>query len=60
MKTLVRKTVDFLHDEDGPTVTEYSVMLALIVLLCFTAANLMGNKAKTTFATLESNLPAGS
>lgn len=60
MKTLARRTLDFLGDEDGPTVTEYGVMLALIVLLCFAAAALMGKKAKATFATLESNLPAGS
>ena len=39
---------------------EYGVMLALIVLLCFVAAGLMGNKAKATFATLEKNLPADS
>lgn len=60
MKTLVRRAVDFLHDEDGPTVTEYGVMLALIVLLCFAAVGLIGNKAKATFTTLEGGLPVGS
>ena len=59
MKTLVKRTLDFVYGEDGPTATEYAVMLALIVLLCFVAVGLIGNKAKATFATLESNLPEG-
>ena len=60
MKTLAKKAWAFLHDQDGPTVTEYAVMLALIVALCFVAAALMGNKAKTTFSTLAGGLPDGS
>ena len=60
MKTLVKRTLDFVRGEDGPTVTEYAVMLALIVALCFVTLTLIGNKAKATFATLESNLPVGS
>ena len=60
MKTLARRTLDFLHGEDGPTVTEYAVMLALIIALCFVTLTLMGNKAKATFATLEAGLPDGS
>ena len=60
MKTLTKRTLDFVYGEDGPTVTEYAVMVALIVALCFVATGLMGNKAKATFATLEKNLPADS
>ena len=60
MKTLAKRTVDFLNSEDGPTVTEYAVMLALIIALCFVTVGLMGNKAKATFTTLEGGLPSGS
>lgn len=60
MKTLMNKTLLFLRDEAGPTVTEYAVMLALIVALCFLAIGLIGNKAKATFTTLEAGLPGGS
>ena len=60
MKTLVKKTLLFLRDETGPTVTEYAVMLALIIALCFVAVGLIGNKAKATFSTLEGSLPGGS
>ncbi|NIA06034.1 MAG: Flp family type IVb pilin [Actinobacteria bacterium] len=60
MKTLAKRTLDFVYGEDGPTLTEYAVMLALIVALCFVAAGLIGTKAKATFTTLEDGLPAGS
>ena len=60
MKTLAKRTLEFVYGEDGPTVTEYAIMVALIVALCFVAVSLMGNKAKAAFATLEGNLPAGS
>ena len=60
MKTLVKKTLLFLRDETGPTATEYAFMLALIVVLCFVAIGLIGNKAKATFSTLEGGLPGGS
>ena len=60
MKTLAKRTLDFIYGEDGPTATEYGVMLALIVLLCFVAVGLIGNKAKATFTTLGAGLPEGS
>ena len=60
MKTLATRTLDFLRGEDGPTATEYAVMLALIVVLCFVTITLIGNKAKATFLTLEDGLPSGS
>ena len=60
MKTLARRTLDFLRGEDGPTATEYAVMLALIIVGCFAAIALIGNKVKTMFTNLEGGLPSGS
>ena len=60
MKTLVEKTCMFLRSEDGPTATEYAVMLALIILLCFAAITLIGNKVSSIFTNLESGVPDGS
>jgi len=60
MKALVNKTQSFLSGEDGPTVTEYAVMLALIIVVCIAAITLIGTKAKTMFTNLESGLPDGS
>ncbi len=57
MKALVKEMSRFLGDQDGPTVAEYGVMLALIIVGCFVAINLIGNKVKTMFANLESGLP---
>ena len=33
MKGIINRTKHFLQSEDGPTATEYAVMLALIVLV---------------------------
>ena len=60
MKTLVKRMLDFLRSEDGPTVTEYAVMLALIIVVCIAAITLIGNKVRTMFTNLESGLPEGS
>ena len=59
MKALIKEMSRFLGDQDGPTVAEYGVMLALIIVGCFVAINLIGSKAKTMFANLESGLPDG-
>jgi len=60
MKTLAQKIRSFFKSEDGPTVTEYAVMLALIILVSMAIIALMGNKAKATFLSLERGLPTGS
>ncbi len=39
----------FLISEDGPTAVEYAVMLALIVIVCLTAVQSIGTKAKAKF-----------
>lgn len=51
MNHLMRVTRDFLRNEDGPTAVEYAVMVALIVVVCFTAISGMSTSAQTTFNT---------
>ncbi len=60
MKTLVKKMRSFLRSEDGPTVTEYAVMLALIIVVCVAAITLIGNKVESVFTTITGGLPTGS
>ena len=60
MNVFVTRAKLFLWAEDGPTVTEYAIMLALIVLACVAAIGGIGLKASTTFTTLDSGLPTGS
>jgi pilus assembly protein Flp/PilA len=49
MKSLTKKLQRFLASEDGPTAVEYAVMLALIIIVCLTAINSIGQNAKATF-----------
>ena len=56
MKSLAQKLHRFLVSEDGPTAVEYAVMLALIVIVCLTAINKLGNGASTTFNSVANEL----
>ena len=49
-RELLKKTVRFLKQEDGPTAVEYAVMLALIVVVCITAITTLGTNANNTFS----------
>ena len=49
MKSLAKKMQRFLVSEDGPTAVEYAVMLALIVIVCLTAIESIGNNANNKF-----------
>ncbi len=50
MNSLALKVQHFLASEDGPTAVEYAVMLALIVIVCITAIQAIGQNANTTFS----------
>ncbi len=47
MKALCRLVRDFVRAEDGPTATEYAVMLALIIVVCITAIGTLGGNVST-------------
>lgn len=49
MKDFAKSIQKFLVSEDGPTAVEYAVMLALIVVVCLTAIQAVGNNANTKF-----------
>ena len=50
----------FLESEDGPTATEYAVMLALIIVIALGAIGGIGTKLDTTYTNLDTQLPTGS
>lgn len=54
-RALVKKTVRFLKQEDGPTAVEYAVMLALIVVVCIAAITTLGANANSTFGNVALN-----
>lgn len=41
---------NFLVNEDGPTATEYAVMLALIIVVAIAAVTLLGQSVSTVFS----------
>lgn len=59
MNALKNRVKQFLVSEDGPTATEYAVMLALIIIVALAAITLLGNKVNTIFTNVESALPDG-
>ena len=59
MQTLLKKTKSFLVSEDGPTATEYAVMLALIIIVALAGITLLGTKVNTIFTNVEAGLPSG-
>jgi len=50
----------FFKSEDGPTTTEYAVMLSLIVIVAIGAISGIGVKVSDVFAGVDNGLPAGS
>jgi len=59
MSSFISYTIRFMSEEDGPTATEYGVMLALVVVVCIGAISGIGSKVSTTFTNLDSQLPTG-
>lgn len=56
MKALVARTKDFLRSEDGPTATEYAVMLSLIIIVSLIAISTLGTKVNAIFTEVHSSL----
>ena len=57
MNALVSRVRAFLVNEDGPTATEYAVMLALIIIACLAAVQLLGQKVTSVFSGVEQAIP---
>ena len=60
MQAIVKRAKSFLKSEDGPTATEYAVMLALIIIVAMAGITLLGAKVNTVFTNVETGLPTGS
>ena len=57
---MLKRFVEFLKREDGPTAVEYAVMLALIIVVCIGAITILGQRANDTFQTIDNSFPAAS
>jgi len=47
----------FWSDEEGATMVEYALMLALIAIVCILVVSALGQKTGTTFDTAQTSLP---
>lgn len=56
MQRLITQTKRFLRDEDGATMVEYALMLALIAIVCIGAISLIGSGANGMFTTIANDL----
>jgi pilus assembly protein Flp/PilA len=56
MNALVSRAKHFLVSEDGPTATEYAVMLALIIIVSIAAITALGTKVNQMFTAVDNKL----
>ena len=59
MNEVVDRLGRFLESEDGPTATEYAVMLALIIVVCIGAITGIGTTVSGIFSSVDGSLPTG-
>ncbi len=56
MNTILNRAKSFLRSEDGPTATEYAVMLALIIIVCLAVITSLGTTVSGIFQTADTAL----
>ena len=60
MRALWSHTIRFLRAEDGPTATEYAVLIALICIGVIAVMSAFGDKVSTIYLALAGTMPGGS
>lgn len=59
MNSYLNGVKSFLKSEEGPTATEYAVMLALIIIVALGAITGLGQTVDAIFTNVENSLPSG-
>ena len=57
MRNFLNRAKVFVQSEDGPTATEYAVMLALIIVVSIGAIGALGTTVKGTFDGIKGKMP---
>ena len=60
MQNFLNRAKTFLKSEDGPTATEYAVMLALVVLVAIGAISGLGTTVTNIFTDVDGGIGGGS
>jgi pilus assembly protein Flp/PilA len=56
MSKLLASVKSFVREEEGATMVEYGLMLALIAVICLTAVTSVGTGARTMFNSISASL----
>ena len=56
----MEKLIRFFKDEEGATMVEYALMLALIAIVCIVAVTAIRTNANTVFEKIKTELGAAS
>ncbi len=56
MKKFSKLMVAFLQDEEGATMVEYGLMVALIAVVAIATVSLLGDEVNTTFETVKDKM----
>ena len=56
MKNIIAQAKRFLRDEEGATMVEYGLMVALIAIVCITAVTAIGNNLNSVFSDIATKL----
>ncbi len=56
MDRFYQAVLTFLKDEDGPTSTEYAILVSLMVVFCVSSISSIGNKQTKAFKTVSTTL----
>jgi len=56
VNAFLTRAKNFLKSEDGPTATEYAVMLALIIVVALAAIGTLGGTVNEMFTTVETGI----
>ena len=57
---MFQKMINFFKDEEGATMVEYALMLALIAIVCIVMVKAIGTSANATFSCASTELNSAS
>ena len=56
MKKIIAQATRFAREEEGATMVEYGLMVALIAIVCITAITTIGTKLSSIFTVIANDL----
>jgi pilus assembly protein Flp/PilA len=57
---MIKKLISFFKDEEGASMVEYGLLVALIAVVCITAVALVGTNLSNKFSTVAGNISSAS